>query len=301
MSGQNSGRTILITGASDGLGKEAARKLAARGMRLILHGRNEAKLRAVVDSIYAEYPHANIETILADFSSLAEVRAMAAEIIRRCSHLDVLVNNAGILPFKQEESADGFELTFGVNYLAPFLLTNLLLPLLKNSAPARVVNLSSVAHHLVVVNPYQIENSPVFIPWIVYARTKLLLTAFTFALARRLKSCGVSCVALHPGIITGTNVTHFTWLRFRTTREEGAETIVAACLNPEFEHSEGAYISIDRKARANPQALSIRFQETLWKKSLAWCGLTETGQVPATDKNKPDVLCQPLSAGDKRE
>lgn len=273
---QNSDKTILITGATDGLGKEAAKKLAAHGARLILHGRNEAKLQDVVSSIRAEFPQARVDTILADFSSMAEVRAMAGEIIERFERLDVLVNNAGILPFKQETSADGFELTFGVNYLAPFLLTNLLVPLLKQSAPARIVNLSSIAHHLVVVNPSQVEKSPVFIAWIVYARTKLLLTAFTFALARRLNSSGVSCIALHPGIVSGTNVTHFTWLRFRTTREQGAETIVNCCLNPELEDVSSAYISIGRIARANPQALSIRFQEALWQKSLAWCGLSET-------------------------
>jgi NAD(P)-dependent dehydrogenase (short-subunit alcohol dehydrogenase family) len=270
--------TILITGASDGLGKEAARQLAARGARLILHGRNEAKLQSVVDVIRAEFPGARIDTILADFSSLAQVRAMAETLNARYEHLDVLVNNAGVLPLRRLKSADGFELTFAVNYLAPFLLTNLLLPLLKRSAPARIVNLSSIAHHLVVVSPLQIESIPGFVGWIVYARTKLLLTTFTLALARRLEGSGVTCNALHPGIIPGTNVTRVMWLRFQTTREEGAQTIVNCCLNPELAKVTGEYISIDRIARANPQALSLRFQETLWKKSLAWCGLDENGQ-----------------------
>jgi NAD(P)-dependent dehydrogenase (short-subunit alcohol dehydrogenase family) len=146
--------------------------------------------------------------------------------------LDVLVNNAGVLPLRRQASADGFELTFAVNYLAPFLLTNLLLPLLKRSAPARIVNLSSIAHHLVAVSPLQMDNIPGYVAWIVYARTKLLLTAFTFALARRLKDSGVTCNALHPGIIPGTNVTRAMWARFQTTREEGAQTIADCCLTP---------------------------------------------------------------------
>jgi len=143
--------TILITGASDGLGKEAARKLAAQGARLILHGRSEAKLQAAVDEILNEFPDARIDTILAYLSSLAQVRAMAAELNERFERLDVLVNNAGVLPLRRQVSADGFELTFAVNYLAPFLLTNLLLPLLKRSAPARIVNLSSIAHHTILL------------------------------------------------------------------------------------------------------------------------------------------------------
>jgi len=273
---QMTDKTILITGASDGLGKEAARKLAARGARLILHGRNEAKLQAVVSGILAEFPDARVDTILADFCSLAQVRAMAAEINARYERLDVLVNNAGVLPLRKQTSADGFELTFAVNYLAPFLLTNLLAPLLKRSAPARIVNLSSIAHHLVAVSPLQIDNIPGYIGWIVYARTKLLLTAFTFALARRQKNSGVNCIALHPGIIPGTNVTRVMWMRFQTTREEGAETIANCCLSPEFAETNGAYVSINKVARANPQARSVHFQEVLWKKSLAWCGLTES-------------------------
>ncbi len=120
--------TIFITGASDGLGKEAARKLAAQGARLILHGRSEAKLQAAVDEILNEFPDARIDTILANFSSLAQMRAMAAELNERFERLDVLVNNAGVLPLRRQVSADGFELTFAVNYLAPFLLTNLLCP-----------------------------------------------------------------------------------------------------------------------------------------------------------------------------
>ncbi len=277
--------TILITGASDGLGKEAARKLAAQGARLILHGRNEAKLQAVVSAIQADFPDARIDTILADFSSLAQVRAMAAELNESFERLDVLVNNAGVLPLRRQASADGFELTFAVNYLAPFLLTNLLLPLLKRSAPARIVNLSSIAHHLVAVSPLQMDNIPGYVGWIVYARTKLLLTASTFALARRLKDSGVTCNALHPGIIPGTNVTRALWARFQTTREEGAQTIVDCCLNPELADVSGAYISIDRVARANPQALSVHFQETLWKKSLAWCGLAENKQGEPAGKS----------------
>lgn len=278
MNSQTTKSTILITGATDGLGKEAARKLAAQGARLILHGRSETKLLAVASDILAHSPDARIDTILADFSSLAQVRAMAAKLNERYERLDVLVNNAGVLPLHRQTSADGFELTFAVNYLAPFLLTNLLLPLLKRGAPARIVNLSSIAHQLVAVSPLQMDNIPVYIGWIVYARTKLLLTTFTFALARRLKDSGVTCNALHPGIIPGTNVTRALWARFRTTREQGAETIVNCCVNPDLAGVSGAYIFIDKIARANPQARSVHFQETLWKESLSWCGLNESKQ-----------------------
>ena len=171
----------------------------------------------------------------------------------------------------------GYELAFAVNYLATFLLTNLLLPLLKRSAPARVISLSSVSHKLLLVNPNLIDKHPGSIGWMNYARAKLLLTAFTFALGRRVQSSGISCLALHPGIIVGTKVNSVRWLRSQTTREEGADTMVNCCVNPAFENIGGAYISIDRVAKANPQARSVRFQELMWEKSLKWCGLSGTG------------------------
>ncbi len=116
------------------------------------------------------------------------------------------------------------------------------------------------------------DNIPGYVAWIVYARTKLLLTAFTFALARRLKDSGVTCNALHPGIIPGPNVTRAMWARFQTTREEGAQTIVDCCLNPDYAGLSGAYISVDRVARANPQALQYTFRKPFGKKSLAGAG-----------------------------
>lgn len=277
MTKQISEQTILITGATDGLGKETARKLAALGARLILHGRNKAKLQSVVSALTAEFPDARVDTILADFSSLAQVRAMAAEINQRFDRLDILVNNAGVMPSGRQLSQDGYELAFAVNYLATFLLTNLLLPLLKRSAPARVINLSSVSHKLLLVNPNLIDKHPGYIGWMNYARAKLLLTAFTFALGRRVQSSGISCLALHPGIIVGTKVNSVRWLRSQTTREEGADTMVNCCVNPAFENIGGAYISIDRVAKANPQARSVRFQELVWEKSLKWCGLSGPG------------------------
>lgn len=264
---------ILITGASDGLGKETARMLAARGAHLILHGRNAEKTLQVMQTLQAETGNARIEIILADFSSLAQVRRMAAEIQSRYSRLDVLVNNAGLYCPKRLLTEDGFEMTFAVNYLAPFLLTNLLTPLLISSAPARIVNLSSLAHRLVWLNKNDLQGTKFFWDWVAYSQSKLLLILFSNYLAKQIEQSQVTTNALHPGIIPGTNVLRNGWIKCFSTREMGARTIVNLATNPELEGITGAYFSKFKQVKPNPIAENIELQEKLWQQSLAWTGL----------------------------
>ena len=176
----------LVTGASAGIGLHTAGRLANAGMRVILVGRDRERTEAARRQIRERIPTAETETAVADFSSLAAVRELAAGILARHERLDVLVNNAGLISPRFETSAEGHEMTIAVNHLAPFLLTNLLLDRLKASAPARVVTVASVAHRGSRLDPATMSQPADWTPLSAYGRSKLANIVFTRALARRL-------------------------------------------------------------------------------------------------------------------
>ena len=195
------GKRVLVTGANTGIGKWTAIGLAERGAAVVIHSRNPEKGRAAQDEIRRQSGSADVDLLLADFSSLAEVRRLAAEVLERYPRLDVLVNNAGLISGRRAESADGYELTFAVNHLAPFLLTNLLLDRIVASAPARIVTVSSRAHLRAAIDFDDLDVRHGYQAMDAYSRSKLANVLFTRELARRLEGTGVTANCLHPGVV----------------------------------------------------------------------------------------------------
>ncbi len=194
-------RVGIVTGASSGIGLHTALGLARTGMRVVMVGRDRDRTEAARRFVSDRVRGAQVETALADFASLAELRRLAAEILAAHDRLDLLVNNAGLFSPKFQRSADGYELTFAVNHLAPFLLTNLLLDRLKSSVPARIVTVASRAHRGNRIDLATIAGPQDWTMLKSYGRSKLCNILFTRELARRLQGSGVVAVALHPGVV----------------------------------------------------------------------------------------------------
>jgi NAD(P)-dependent dehydrogenase (short-subunit alcohol dehydrogenase family) len=244
-------KTIVITGATDGLGKGIAAELASTGARLILHGRNETKGQELLEELA---PRATGELVWrrADFSSLDEVRDLTDELLDE-ERLDVLVNNAGIgTAGPREESADGYELTFQVNYLAPFLLTRQLLPLIERSAPARIVNVSSAGQAPIDFDDVMLEDG--YSGGQAYTQSKLALVMFTFDLAEELEGTGVTANCLHPGTYMPTNMVRSAGIDPVTPLEDGVAATIRLITSPEVEGINGHYFDGTRESAPLAQA-----------------------------------------------
>lgn len=251
-------KTIFITGATDGIGKRIAYELASQGHHIILHGRTDQKSLQTTAELKANIPGANIDPISADLSSLSNTRDMAKTILERYKRLDVLINNAGIYNTSREITPDGFESNLAVNYLAVFVLTKNLLDLINRSTPARIVNVSSIAHKRGRVNLEQIAHQPdeLFDSYKAYADSKLMLMYFTYCLADELSDTGVTVNALHPGVIT----TKMLINGFNMRGEDvsvGAETPVFLATSPEVKGITGKYF--DKKIPVPSSRLSYDF------------------------------------------
>jgi NAD(P)-dependent dehydrogenase (short-subunit alcohol dehydrogenase family) len=264
-------KTILITGATDGIGKRIAYELAANGFHIILHGRNEEKCLRAVAELKAKIPGSNIDHISADFYSLANAKGMAEAIIDRFNRLDVLINNAGVYNTTFETSMDGYESNLAVNYLAVFVLTKNLQSLLQNSAPSRIVNVSSIAHKRGRIDLEKIthQHGEFFDSYKAYADSKLMLMYFTYCLADELSGTGVTVNSLHPGVIT----TKMLINGFNMKGEDvfvGAETPVYLAISPEVEGVTGKYF--DKKTSVPSSRLSydfsVREKVILWTKKM---------------------------------
>src|SRR5256884_3773203 len=194
------GRICVVTGATHGIGRATARALAASGATVLVHGRDLARARAVAGDISRDTGNPEVRFVQADFAQLAQVRRLAQELHSVLPRLDVLINNAGLMAAAHTRSADGYELTFAVNHLAPFLLTNLLLEKLKASAPARVIVVASEAHRRATLDFGDLMNAGAS-GWAAYERSKLANVLFARELARRLAGTGVTVNALHPGLV----------------------------------------------------------------------------------------------------
>ena len=268
------GAKILVTGATDGLGRRVASELAATGATVLLHGRSRERLETTAEEIRSETGNEELGSYLADLSSLAEVRALAEQVLSEQDRLDVLVNNAGVIVGERRESENGYELTFAVNYLAHFLLTDLLLPLLRDSAPARVVNVASVGQSPVDFDDVMLERG--YDPMRAYRQSKLAQIMFTFELAERLHDSGVTVNALHPASLMDTKMVLETFGRSMSTVEEGAEATVRLAISPDLEGVTGRYFDGTREARANPQAYDERARKRLWDLSEELCKKVES-------------------------
>src|ERR671920_755845 len=262
--------TILVTGATDGLGRSVAQEFAAEGATVLLHGRSPERLEATLEELSSQTGGENASSYLADLSSLAAVRDLAQRILSEHERLDVLVNNAGVISPERRESEDGYELTFAVNYLSPFLLTRLPLPLLKDSAPARIVNVASAGQSPLDFSNLMLEHG--YDAMKAYSQSKLAQVMFTFDLAEHLRDTGVSVNALHPASLMDTKMVQSTFGYTISTVEEGTEAVVRLAISPEIGGVTGRYFDGTREARANRQAYEPRVRNRLWVLSEQLCG-----------------------------
>jgi len=253
-------QVVLITGATDGLGRELARELASRGATVLLHGRNAGKGAAAARQIQEATGEELPAFYLADFSSLAEVRGLADQILAEHDRLDVLVNNAGIGTAwrgrsEREVSEDGYELRFAVNYLAPFLLTRLLLPLLARSAPARIVNVASAGQAAIDFDDVMLGRTYSGVQ--AYCQSKLADVMLTFDLADELRGHGVTANCLHPGTFMPTQMVLEAGVTPVDSLESGVEATLRLVVDPELDGVTGKYFERLREARAHAQAYDV--------------------------------------------
>jgi len=275
-------RVALVTGGTAGIGLETARGLLRAGFRVIISGRDADRLVAARRELAPTHPATLVDTVRADFASLAEVRAMADTVLRQCERIDVLVNNAGFISGEYRTSADGYELTVAVNHLAPFLLTNLLLERLRASAPARIVTVASQAHKGMRLDVSALASGADWTPLKAYGRSKLCNILFTRALARRLDPRQVVAACLHPGVVRtkiGDSAGFLTGLGWRVvkpfliTPEQGAATSVFLAATPDATPYHGAYLINRKIAQTDPAARDDAVAEQLWAESARLVGL----------------------------
>jgi NAD(P)-dependent dehydrogenase (short-subunit alcohol dehydrogenase family) len=268
--------TVLITGATDGLGKGVATELARRGAAVLVHGRDQRRIDAALAEVREETGNERLRGYLADLSSLADVRRLADQVRATEPRLKVLVNNAGIGRSSggrqhREESADRHELRFAVNYLAPFLLTQLLLPLLRDSAPARVVNVASLGQAPIDFDDVMLERG--YEGAHAYARSKLALIMFSLELAERLRDEEVTVNCLHPGTMMPTKIVLEASLPAVDTLEHGIEAVVRLAAGPDLEGVTGRFFDGSTEAMAQEQAYDRGSRRRLWELSEALVGL----------------------------
>lgn len=264
------GRNVLITGSTDGLGREVARRVASLGAHVIVHGRSRERGEALVREI-ATQGKGSARFYAADFASLAQVRRLAETIRKDYSTLHVLVNNAGVwVQGGRQVSADGHEMHFAVNYLAGFLLTRELLPLVTASAPSRIVNVASGAQ-----SPIDFEDVMLERPGRAaqgYGQSKLAQIMFTLDLARELEGTGVTVAALHPATFMDTTMVRNSGMPVSSTVAEGADAVMHLITSPAI--TSGQYFDGRRPARAHQQAYDERVRARLRQLSLDLTGVT---------------------------
>ncbi len=255
-------KTILVTGATDGIGRQTALDLARMGARVLIHGRSKEKGIRVMDELNRETCNEKLALYVADFSSLQDVRRMADEIKREQPQLHVLINNAGSFFLERELNVDGLEMTFVVNHLAAFLLTNLLVDFMKESAPARVITVESSAHrNIPEIDWENLQGEKSYNGFDAYALSKLANMCTMNELAARLKDSDVAVNTLHPGVID-TKLLRVSYKLQGASVEEGAETSVYLASEAEVEGVTGKYFG--RKAEKSMSDLAADPQN--WKK-----------------------------------
>ncbi len=264
------GRVCLITGATSGIGRAAALELGRLGATMVLLARSRERAGETRRAI--EEADGTAEVILADLSSLEQVREAAAAFTRRFDRLDVLVHDAGVYTRERTLGADGIELQFQVNHISPFLLTRLLLPTLRASAPARIVVVSSEAHRGTTMNWDDLTGERGYRGLKAYAQSKLANLLFTSELARRLEGSGVTANALHPGVV-GTEILFGGWAPLRLLRpflrtpEKGAETVVYLAASTDVEGVSGGYFKDRAPIRPSDAARDPESARRLWEAS----------------------------------
>jgi retinol dehydrogenase 14 len=280
------GRICMVTGASSGLGKATALGLAKLGAQVVMVCRDEVRGKVARQDIVKESGNTKVELLLADLSSLSDVDALAETFKQRFDKLHVLINNAGVYWRERHVTRDGFEETFAVNYLAPFLLTNLLLETLQASAPSRVINVAGAYHRRGRIHFDNLQLARGYTGAVANSQSQLARVLFTYELARRLAGTGVTANCLHPGSVR-TNITRdmpkSLWLLANTlfrpffvSPERGAETILYLASSPEVEHTSGKYFVNKRPAKSSRASYDIELTKKLWTTSEWLTGLYDT-------------------------
>ena len=279
------GKVILITGGTSGIGKAAATALAGMGATVVITGRNEERGKRALQEIREESGNDGVELILADLTVQDEVRRLAEELRERHNQLEVLVNNAGLVLSERTETPDGIETQLAINHLAPFLLTNLLLDLLKESAPSRIVTVSSDAHRWAKIDLDDLQSRKRYRGMQVYGKTKLANIMFTYELAERLEGTEVTANCMHPGGVNTNfgnnqggpmNLLFRLFKPFMRSPEQGADTLIYLASSPEVEGMTGKYLA-DRKVKAaSDAAYDETTRKRLWEASEELTGLKVT-------------------------
>lgn len=273
----------MVTGANGGIGKATALGLANIGATVFMVCRSRERGEAALAEIKEQSSNEHIFLLVADLASQAEIRQLAEDFKRQHSRLHVLVNNAGIVPRKRQLTVDGFETQFAVNHLAPFLLTNLLLDVLKSSAPARIVTVASNMHRGATMDFDDLQSERSYGPVRVYCRTKLANVLFTNELARRLQGTGVSANCLHPGVVA-TNLLADAMGMPRalksTTRligsspDKGARTSIYLAASPEVEGISGKYFVGQKAVESSKVSYDEKVASRLWRVSAELTGIS---------------------------
>lgn len=276
------GKVCMVTGAASGIGAITAQALAQQGAAVILVDRDSEKGAGTVERIKRQTGNPAVEFTHADLSAQAEIRQLVQQFKSRYQRLDVLVNNAGAMFDRRQESVDGIEMTFALNYLGYFLLTNLLLGTIRASAPARIINTASSSHVRARINFNDLESRANYHGLRAYGRSKLAILLFTYELSRRLEGTGVTVNALHPGIVAtnfAVNSRETVGLLVRLFRfafispEQGAQTGIYLATSPEVEGVTGKYFVKRKAVRSAPASYDTATASRLWQVSAAYTNL----------------------------
>lgn len=265
---------VLVTGATDGIGKETAFQMARLGARVVVHGRSPDRVRAAAEDLRTRAGASWVGEAVADFSSLPSVRAMAQTLLAQHPRLDVLINNAGAYVRRRTITADGYESTLQINHLAPFLLTHLLLPALHASPAGRIVNVSSIAHLRAKMQWHDLHGELEYDDYDAYAQSKMANVLFTTELARRLGRRHPTVNALHPGVVGTKLLREGFEMDGPDSLTKGAATSVYLALSPEVAGVTGRYFVDCRPSRMHPLAGDPGTSSRLYAISAQLVGIT---------------------------
>ncbi len=270
------GKVCLVTGGNSGIGKETGVGLAKLGANVLIVCRDKTRGEAALSEIRTESGNQNVDLTLADLSSMRSVRQLAEDFKRKYQKLHVLVNNAGVVLTKRLVTPEGFEQTFATNHLGHFLLTNLLLDLIKASAPARIINVTSEAHRGSIIHFDDLQGEKKYSSFRAYGQSKLANVLFTYELARKLEGTGVTVNCLHPGVVrtgfghdSGGAMSLGIWVisPFFMSAEKAARAAVYLATSPEVEGVTGKYFRKTREARSSEESYDVEAAQRLWQVS----------------------------------
>ncbi len=281
------GKVCLLTGATSGIGKATALGLAQMGATVVMVSRDRARGEAAQAEIKTKSGNAAVDLLLADLSAQQSIRQLVENFQQRYTQLHVLINNAGLFVLRRRTTVDGLEMTFAVDYLAPFLLTNLLLDVLKASAPARIVNVSSNSHEAGYIKLDDLQAEHNYRSMRAYGQAKLAVVLFTYELARRLQGTGVTANCLHPGFVAtnigqsgmglASRIVTRLIFAFGISPQEGAKTSLYLASSPEAEGVTGKYFVKSIPQRSAPISYDVSLQRQLWEESAKLVNLPVQG------------------------